>query len=410
MGIQWTKWSRNIYVNTILNNMADQIVTGIDVGTYHVKVAVARIPKQTGNTQVKPEIIGTGLAESRGLKNGYIVHPEEVTRSIKAAVAQAEKAAGMPIKRAHIAIGSIGLEEMYSHGEIIPARADSEVTNGDLEKLMQDSEERILDRIPNRRILHGIPLRYAIDGTEVLGRPQGLKGTKLEVDSLFITTYEQHINDLITAVESIGVYVEDVIASPLAASFVLLSKAQKRAGCVLVNIGAETTAIVVFEESTPISLKIFPVGSNDITNDLALGLRVPLEDAEKIKRGAMTSATFSKKKVDDIISERMQAIFALIDAHLKKIKRDGLLPAGAILTGGGAILQQATDVAKTSLSLPARTAALDIGKNTKVRDVSWAVAYGLCMWGASDSEETSAIGIVKNTKHNLLTWFSQFLP
>ena len=275
---------------------------------------------------------------------------------------------------------------------------------------MQDSEERVLDRIPNRRILHGIPLRYAIDGSEVLGRPHGLKGTKLEVDSLFITTYEQHINDLITTVENTGVYVEDIIASPLAASFVLLSKAQKRAGCVLTNIGAETTSIVVFEESTPISLKIFPVGSNDITNDLALGLRVPLEDAEKIKRGVMTSATFSKKKVDEIISERLEGIFALIDAHLKSIKRDGLLPAGAILTGGGSILSQTVDVAKSSLSLPARTATLEIGKRTKTRDVSWAVAYGLCMWGANDTEETSAIGIAKNTKHNLLTWLSQFLP
>jgi cell division protein FtsA len=243
-----------------------------------------------------------------------------------------------------------------------------------------------------------------------MGRPQGLKGTKLEVDSLFITTYEQHVSDLIKTIENLGIYVEDVIASPLAASFVLLSKAQKRAGCVLVNIGAETTSIVVFEETTPISVKIFPVGSSDITNDLALGLRITLEDAEKIKRGAMTSATFSKKRVDEIIHERLKNIFGLIDAHLKKIKRDGLLPAGIILTGGGANLPQAVDAAKNILELPARTATLEIGKNIKVKEASWAVAYGLCMWGASDAEETSSIGIVKHTKHNILTWLSQFLP
>jgi cell division protein FtsA len=390
--------------------MSEQIVTGIDIGTYHIKVAVARVPKKGLNPGAKPEIIGTGMAESRGLKNGYIVQPDEASRSVKAAIAQAEKAAKVPIKRAHVAIGSIGLEEIYSHGEIIPTRADSEVTDGDLEKLMQDSEERVLDRIPNRRILHSIPLRYSIDGSEVLGRPQGLKGTKLEVDSLFITTYEQHVNDLITTVENIGIYVEDIIASPLAASFVLLSKAQKRAGCVLTNIGAETTSIVVFEESTPISLKIFPVGSSDITNDIALKLRVPLEEAEKIKRGAMTSATFSKKKVDDIITERLEGIFDFIDAHLKAIKRDGLLPAGAILTGGGASLSQTVDAAKSTLSLPARTANLEIGKSTRTRDVSWAVAYGLCMWGASDTEESAALGITKNTKHNLFNWLSQFLP
>ena len=275
---------------------------------------------------------------------------------------------------------------------------------------MADSEERIMDHIPNRRILHSIPLRYLIDNTEVLGRPQGLKGTKLEVDSLFITTFEQHVNDLIATIESLGVYVEDVIASPLAASFVMLSKAQKRAGCILANIGSETTSIVVFEDSTPISLKIFPTGSSDITNDIALGLRIPLEDAEKIKRGAMTSATFSKKKLDEIVQDRLKNIFSLIDNHLKKIKRDGLLPAGIILTGGGASVSNTTEIAKQSLELPARIATLDIGKSTKLRDASWAVAYGLCMWGASDTEESSTIGIVKHTKRNILSWLSQFLP
>jgi cell division protein FtsA len=387
--------------------MSEQIITGIDVGTYHVKVAVARVPK---NGKGKPEIIGTGLAESRGLKSGYIINDAEVARSIKSAIAQAEKNSKVTIKKAMVGIGSIGLEEVYSHGEIIPARADSEIVNTDLAKVMEDSEERIADHIPNRRIMHSIPLRYLVDGQEVLGRPQGLKGTKLELDSLIITAYEQHINDLIKVVEGIGVYVEDVYASPLAASFVMLSKAQKKAGCVLTNIGSETTSIVVFEDSTPISVKIFPTGSNDITNDIALGLRLPLEDAEKIKRGAMNSATYSKKKLDEIINDRLAMIFSLVDNQLKKIKRDGLLPAGVILTGGGASVNGAVDCAKKTLDLPARVATLDIGKNLKVRDASWAVAYGLCMCGAPDNEEASVLGIVKPSKSGIISWFSQFLP
>jgi cell division protein FtsA len=178
----------------------------------------------------------------------------------------------------------------------------------------------------------------------------------------------------------------------------------------LTNIGAETTSIVVFEDSTPISLKIFPMGSNDITNDIALGLRVPLEDAEKIKRGAMTSATYSKKKLDEIIQERLKTIFGLIDSQLKKIKRDGLLPAGIILTGGGATVNGTVEVAKQTLELPARIATLDIGKSTRIKDASWAVAYGLCMWGASSVEETSPMGMIKHTRRNVLSWFSQFLP
>lgn len=391
--------------------MADKIITGIDVGTYHVKVAVARLPKTAPDGKLpKPEIIGTGLAESRGLKNGYIIHEGDVARSIKAAITQAEKAAGVSIKRAHVSIGSIGLEELYAHGEIIPARADSEITQTDLDKVMQDSEERVIDRLPNRRILHSIPLRYSVDGAEVLGRPHGLTGTKLEIDSLFVTTFEQHVNDLITTIENTGVYVEDVIASPLAASFVMLNKSQKRAGCILTNIGAETTSIVVFEDGTPISLQVFPVGSNDVTNDIALGLRVPLEEAEKIKRGAMTSARYSKKQLDDIITERLTTIFTLIDTHLKQIKRDGLLPAGAILTGGGASFSGISEVAKRTLEIPARLATIELGKATKLRDTSWAVAYGLCMWGAADTEDTSAIGVAKQTRKTILSWFNQFLP
>jgi cell division protein FtsA len=389
--------------------MAEKIITGIDVGTFHVKVAIARVTNDA-KTNGRPEIIGTGLAESRGLKNGYIMQEADVARSVKSAIAQAEKSSGLTIKRAHLGIGSIGLEEVYSHGEIIPARADSEVTTIDLEKVMQDSEDRVLDHIPNRRILHSIPLRYTIDGTEVLGRPQGLRGTKLEIDSLFITTFEQHVNDLVRIVEKLGVYVEDVIASPLAASFVMLNKAQKRAGCVLTNIGAETTSIVVFEDSTPISLQIFPTGSSDITNDLALKLRITLEEAEKLKRGGMISATFSKKRIDEITGERLETIFALINSHLTKIKRDGLLPAGVILTGGGANLSNVTDIAKNTLNLPARVATLELGKSLKLRDASWAVAYGLCMWGASDVEEASSIGVVKETKRSIVSWFSQFLP
>lgn len=390
--------------------MKDHIITGIDIGTYQIKVAVARLPRNAKENAV-PEIIGTGYAESRGLKSGYILQPADVARSIKSALTQAEKSAGVTIKRAHVAIGSIGLEELYSRGEVIPARADSEITENDLEKATTDSEERIADRIPNRAILHSIPLRYSVDGTEVLGRPQGMRGTKLEVDTLFITTYEQHVSDLIAAIESIGVFVEDVIASPLAASFVMLSKAQKRAGCILVNMGAETTSIVVFEDTTPISLKIFPTGSNDLTNDIALGLKIPLEEAEKIKRGAMNAVTYSKKQLEEIIDARLSTIFTLIDAHLKKIKRDGLLPAGAILTGGGSNVLRVSDIAKRILLLPARTATLEIGtKQVKVKDATWAVAYGLCMWGASDRDESSAIGTVKHAKRGILSWLKQFLP
>jgi len=387
--------------------MAQHYVTGIDVGTFQVKVVIA---SETKESKGIPQIIGTGYAESRGLRNGYIINETDVIRSVRNAVAQAEKASGVKVKHAYISMGGIGLDEIHARGEAITSRADSVITQVDIDKAVQTSEETIQDKIPNRKIIHAVPLNFTVDGEKVHGRPHELKGTKLEVDVLFITAFEQHLNDLVSAIESIGIKVDDVMASPLAGSLVMLTKAQKRAGCVLANIGAETVSIVVFENNTPVSLKVFPIGSNDITNDIALGLKIPLDEAEKIKRGGMSSTPYSKKKLDEIISARLTDIFELIDTHLRKIKRDGLLPAGIILTGGGSGMSSVQDLARVSLRLPSKIATLDPGQNGKVRDASWAVGYGLCIWGVTGTEEESGINLAKNTGNTILNWFKQFLP
>ena len=389
--------------------MNSHYVTGIDVGTYHVKVVIASAVEQKDGNAL-PQIIGTGYAESRGLRNGYIINETDVARSIRNAVAQAEKASGVRVKRAYISMGGIGLDEIRSRGEAITSRADSVITQTDIDKAIEASEMSIAEKIPNRKVLHAVPLSYTVDNEKVHGRPHELKGTKLEVDVLFITAFEQHLNDLVATIESIGIKVDDVMASPLAGSLVMLSKAQKRAGCVLANIGSETVSIVVFENNTPVSLKVFPIGSNDITNDIALGLKIPLDEAEKLKRGGMISTVYSKKKLDEIITARLTDIFELIDAHLKKINRDGLLPAGVILTGGGSNIASVQDLARTCLRLPAKIATLDPGQNGKVRDATWAVGYGLCIWGMTGSEEESGINIAKNAGNSILNWLKQFLP
>lgn len=390
--------------------MKHEVVTGIDIGTHHVKVVIARAGAKQTSDSALPHILGTGYAESRGLRHGYITNEADATRSVKNALRQAEKAAGVEVRRAYIAVSSVGLDELYANGEVITSRADSKVTDSDVEKVLQDSEERIADQIPNRKTLHSIPLSFSIDGEPVLGRPHGMQGTKLEVRTLFITAFEQHIEDTITAVESAGVSVVDVMAGPLAAGLVMLTKSQKRAGCVLVNIGAETVSIAVFENGTPISVKVFPIGANDITNDVALGLKIAPEEAEKIKRGAVSGINFSRKKLDEIVAARFTDIFELVDTHLKRLKRDGLLPAGAIIVGGGANAAPAAELAKTALSLPARVAMIDTGQHSKQRSSVWAVAYGLCMWGANTDHEQDEVGIARKKKNAFLEWLSQFLP
>jgi cell division protein FtsA len=406
--------------------MAQHIRVGIDIGTYQIKVAVAEhssVDRSSAQDQKNqkstrmPRILGVGFAESKGMRHGYIINLADVGRSVRIAVNQAEKASGIKIKKAFLSIGGMGLNAVVGHGSTVISRADSEITDLDINKAIAASENEIAKPlIMNRKILHTVPLEYKIDGKPALGRPEGMKGVKLEVKTLFITCLEHHINDIIQAVEEADIRVEDVIASPLAASLVTLTKLQKIAGCVLANIGAETVSIVVFENNLPISLEVFPIGSTDITNDIALGLKVPIEEAENIKIGMPGDESYSRKKLNEIIEARLSDIFELIDAHLKKIGRNGLLPAGIIITGGGSGLGKLDDFAKTSLRLPSRIASLNLSGNfkTPIKDATWAVAYGLCILGFSASEDDNSIRagkiIVKDSWRRIGDWFKQFLP
>ena len=360
--------------------MARNIIAGIDVGTHTIRVVVSELVRGNG----APHIIGTGLAESKGLRHGYIVNERDAVESISTAIRTAEKSSGVTIKNAYLSIGGISLESLVSNGTTVISRADSEVTDLDIDKILKSSEDN-LPNIQNKKIIDTIPVTFKLDGKEVLGKPQGMKGTKLEVRTLFITCLEQHLNDLVHAVEEAGVDVIDYVAAPIAASLIALSKKQRVVGCVLVNIGAETVSLAVFDDDTPISLQVFPIGSTDITNDIALGLRIPLEEAERLKLGSL-SDNHSKKKLDEIIEARLSDIFDLVEAHLKKIGRNELLPAGVIITGGGAGIGTIEDLARAALKLPSKIAAPLLLTNQKgqVRDSSWFVAYGLCVYGFMD--------------------------
>jgi cell division protein FtsA len=393
--------------------MLRNITVGIDIGTYQVKVVVAELVKINGKRSYR--IIGTGISESKGLRHGYIINTQDITQSIESAVAMAEKASGVKIRKAFVAIGGIGIQGIISTGSIMTSRADLEITDLDVSKVQQICEQDIpVSLIQNREIIHYIPISYKIDGKVVMAKsPVGLKGAKLEVKMHFVTCLEPHLNDLLQAVDDAGISVIDVMASPVAASFVTLSKTQKVAGCVLANIGAETVSIVVFENNLPISLEVFPIGSNDITNDIALGLKIPLEEAENIKIGGLGGTSFSKKKLDEIIQARLSDMFELIENHLKKIGRNGLLPAGIFITGGGGNIGIIEDFAKTSLKLPSRIASLNLGSTkNNIKDSTWAVAYGLCMLGFSD-KDTEGIGTTKrinNVVKKIFDWTKQFLP
>ena len=381
---------------------------GIDIGSNQIKVVVAEEVRKGGRHI--PKIVGTGFAESRGLRHGYIINGGDVRKSLESALTQAESAIADRIKSAYVSVGGVGLEEFRSRGEATISRADFEVTDLDLEKAVQEAERAIEKKLLNRKILHAIPLRHTLDGEEVLGRPQGLKGSRLSVEMLFITTLEQHLADLIAVIEDAGVSVIDVTPAPLAASFITLTRAQKMTGCVLANIGAETLSLAVFENNTPISVKVFPMGASDITNDIALGLKISLEDAEQLKRGTLLGTGFSQKRLDDIIQARLSDMLDLVEAHLVSIGKSGLLPAGIVITGGGSGVATIEDLARNILKLPTRRASTLNIEGARVRDGAWAVAYGLCIWGMSNEPDSPLKEGARKLTAAVLNFVRRFLP
>lgn len=389
--------------------MPKTIVTGLDIGTSSIRLVVCEPLKDNKIPRVLAQI----KTESHGLRRGYLVNFDETLANLRHAVAEAERQTKTRIKNVILGIGGVTLESKVSEGQVAVSRADLEITENDLQRAQEASEHNLTD-FANRRVIHSIPLGFKLDGKKVLGRPEGLKGQKLEVKTLFIHCLQHHVSDLMRLVTNAGLVVEDIVAAPLAASFPTLTTTQKTAGCVLANIGSQTTSIVTFEDNVPISLQVFPLGSNDVTNDIALGLRVSIEEAEKMKvEDYQTRALGLRKKLDEIIEARLSDMFELIDNHLKKIGRNGLLPAGIIIVGGGAKVEHLERLARDTLKLPAKIFDphnLAYLKN-QIKDASWVVAYGLCLFGLGlESEESFGVRLVRSTKQNFLKWLRELLP
>ncbi|MEK7175854.1 MAG: cell division protein FtsA [Patescibacteria group bacterium] len=400
--------------------MARQIITGIDIGTFQTKVVMAEHVFEQGH--FAPKIIGTGAAETKGVERGYIVSNIEAAQSVKQALGRAEKMAGVKVKRAYASFGGIGLESVVSNGIIAISRADLEITERDLELALETAEKAISKAsLLNKKIINTIPVEWKMDGKPAWGQVLGLKAQKLEVKALFITCLEHHLAELVKTIEEAGVEVVDVVAAPVAASFVTVSKKQRRVGCLFADIGAETLSIIVFENNNIVSLEVFPIGGADITNDIALGLKLTLEDAETVKLGGFSRVAFSKKKLEEIIFARLEDCFELIQAHLKKLGRDALLPAGIILTGGVSSTQNIKLLSEEILRLPSQVAEIHFGGNekNKIKETIWAVSCGLAILGFNADNEQGLIGrrngslTAADGRHlfqKLSRWVSQLLP
>ncbi len=419
--------------------MSDDIIAGLDIGSTEVRLVVGqRIEGESGN---RVQIIGAVSVPAEGISKGIVNSIEDVTSSISACLEKAERLVGVPISSVWVGINGPHIKCEKSKGVVAVSKSDNEIGRDDVERAIEAA--RALSVPPNYEILHVIPVKYIVDNQEDVKDPIGMVGVRLEVEALIIQGLTSQVNNLTKAIYRTGLGIEDLVLSPLAAAEAVISTRQKDLGSVLINIGASTTSVAVFEEGELLHTAILAIGSEHITSDIAIGLRCPINLAERIKleygnanpenfgkkdevdisemareeNADDDSKVISRKYVSEIIEARVEEIFKKVDDELRKIDRSGMLPAGAFLVGSGAKLEDIVDVAKKQLRLPAcvgsnKTIATVI---EKVNEQNYLTALGLVAWGNHFSDDSSSrmFTIKKsytNTVNKIKDIFSKFKP
>ena len=408
----------------------EEIVVGLDIGSSKIRTIVARLDIESE----KPQIIGLGESYSNGIRRGVVVDVEEATSSISSSVEKAERTSGVPIEHAFISVGGSHVVSENSKGVIAVAKADNEITEDDVARVIDAASAISLP--PNHEILHVVPKYFIVDNQDGIKDPVGMNGVRLEVEAIIVEGATSYIKNLTKCIARAGIEIDDLIVSPLAASYSVLSKKQKELGVVLIDIGGGTTGTVVFEEGDLVTVSVLPVGSEHITNDLAIGLRTSIEDAEKIKlEYGMALANdvdkreeidlskivggdqqlVSRKKVVEIIEARLSEIFSMVDKELKRVDKSEKLPAGAVLCGGGVKISHIVDLAKKDLRLPAQIGFPENvpGVVDKIDDPTYATVEGLIMWGLShvgEKKELPGFSSMGQTVDKIKGWFKTFLP
>ena len=420
-----------------MSNEEKYIVT-IDVGTANVRTIIAQIvPDQ------KPRIVGVGVVPGSGMRRGTVVEIEEVSRVIGKSIDLAEMHAGVEVDSAYVSIGGTDLEFLPIKGVVAVGRADGEVTESDVERSIEAAGA--INIPPNKEILHIIPQKFRLDDQESVNDPVGMTGVRLEMNGVAILGSSANIKNLSKCLQNNEVEVLSLVAVPIASAYSALNKRQKELGSVLLEMGAGSTSLVVYEEQEIIDITVLPVGMSHITNDIAIGLRTSVDVAEQVKLqyGSALPAEINKndkinlaeideseegvvsrRHVAEIIEARMEEIFFMVEKELKRIERSALLPAGAILSGGGAYVHGAVDLAKKILSLPAQIGfpAELSGLVDKVDGPSYNVSIGMLLW-ALENDDTDTGNKKKKSKmlkvdgkfidgsaQVLRKWFGRFLP
>ncbi|MDP3973662.1 MAG: cell division protein FtsA [Candidatus Daviesbacteria bacterium] len=396
----------------------DKIICGIDVGSSKIATLIATVDEAD-----KINLIGVASTTSKGVRKNQVVDIDEAVEAITESVEAAERMAGYSISHAFVSLGGPQIESVNSHAVVAVAEPEGEIKEGDV--LRVNDAAKAVPLAASREILHVIPRTFTVDGQEGIKDPVGMTGVRLETETHIITGSSTSIRNLVKCISEVGIDVSELVFTGVASSVSVLTDTEKELGVVLVDIGGETTDVVVFVDGSVAYSAVIPIGARHITSDMAVGLRISLESAEKIKiflgklgKTPVISEDSLKKEephkkreeeildvkllgieedvqkvsrkavAEGIIRPRLQEIFKYVGKEIKKSGFGTQVPSGLVICGGGALTVGILDQAKYVLGFPARVGKIDgfTGLVDEIDSPIFASAAGLVLYGLTAGE------------------------
>jgi len=414
---------------------SENIIAGLDIGSANVRIVIGQFTKNNESEQLN--IIGVVEVPAQGLNKGSVVSIEDAVSSISACLEKAERMIGLPIETVWVGVGGTHINSQESNGVIAITKTTGEIQENDVDRVIEAAKS--VAAPVNYEVLHVIPKTFSIDNQTGVKDPVGMSGIRLEVTTQVVRGLSSQIKNVTKSIYRAGIDINDLIFSGLAAADAVLSIRQKELGVALVDVGASTTNLIVFEEGDVVHVAVLPIGSDHITADLAIGLQTSLDVAERIKLevGSALSAgfekddeinlrdfggedqTFSKKYIAEIVEARVEEIFKKVDEDLQRINKSGLLPAGIVLIGGGAKIDGVIEVGKRKTMLPVSLASSKRFNTAvdKVNELTFATALGLVLWGFNSATDRASGGFglgqqmqsVKQAADKMKGWFKNLI-
>lgn len=401
-----------------------RILTGLDIGTTKIAAIIAEI----GEADEPPRLIGLGMVPSEGLRRGVVVDLEKTVRAIAKAVSDAELMAGLKVDSVIAGLSGDHVRSINSHGVIAVARSDREITELDVERVIEAA--RAVAIPADREIIHVLPQEYIIDEQTGIKVPVGMSGVRLETEVHIVTAAATAVRNIYRAINRCEIEVEALVLEALASSYALVGDEEQELGVAVIDIGGSKTDIAVFFDGSIRHTSTVPLGGKNVTNDIAIGLRTPIDQADDIKMaygaavpsmvnademisvpgiGGRGAREISRHVLASIIGPRMEEIFTLVQREVRKANYSDTLAAGVVLTGGGSLLPGSVELAEQIFDMPVKVGIPRRfeGLSDMIESPVHAAGVGLIQYGLTHADEmvkkSRTMGIFKRMEQ----WFNE---